>query len=141
MLFLLVFLSTLFSCNSQETSKKHDKDEMKKPQGKVIVNRKYDENGNLVEFDSTYTSYYSNFSSDTVILDSLMKEFPPFFDKEFFNSEYLFNSFLQNDSSINNHFFNDDYFEKQFFDQNEEMLKMIQKMDSIKKSFFEEQWK
>jgi hypothetical protein len=141
MIYLLIFFSTLFSCNSQDLNKKQNKDEKKKPHENVTVNRKYDKDGNLIEFDSTYTAYYSNFSSDTLNIDSLMSDFHPFFNNKLFGSEYLFNSFLQEDSVLNPHFFHNDFYEQQFVNQNEEMLKMIQKMDSVKNAFFENKWK
>lgn len=142
-LYLIIFLSMLSSCNSQEIKNKKHVNEKKKPQEKVTVNRKYDENGNLIEFDSTYTSYYSNINGDTLNLESIMKDFPVFFNDEFFNlnSMDFFNPFFTEDSTLDSQFFHDDYFEEQFFNQNKNMLKMIQRMDSIKNSFFERQRK
>ncbi len=141
-LYLLIFFSAFTSCNSQEVNQKKNKNEKKKPHEEVTVNRKYDENGNLIEFDSTYTSYYSSFEGDTIELDSLLNNFPSFFNDEFFKQNYnLSSSFFFNDSLIRSHFFHDDFFEKQFWDQNESMLRMMRQMDSIKNSFFEEQGK
>lgn len=142
-LYLLVFFSTLSSCNSQDLKHKDNKDEKKKPHEEVTVNRKYDEQGNLIEFDSTYTSYYSTYEGDTLNVNTLLNDFPAFFNKEFLNlhSKNMFNPFFYQESILNSHFFHDDFFEHQFISQNEEMLKMIQKMDSIKNSFFEQQGK
>jgi hypothetical protein len=44
---------------------------MIKPKVAIKVNRRFDEKGNLIGFDSTYTSYYSNISGDTAQMDSL----------------------------------------------------------------------
>ncbi len=142
-LYMIVFFSSFTSCNSQVVKDKNTKDEKKKPHEEVTVNRKYDEDGNLIEFDSTYTSYYSNFEGDTLNLNSLLNDFPAFFNNEFFNlhSKNMFNPFFNQDSVLNSHFFHDDFFEQQFISQNEDMLKMIQEMDSIKNSFFEQQGK
>ena len=142
-LILMVFFTTLFSCNSQEIRHKKNSDEKNRPHEKVTVNRKYDEHGNLIEFDSTYTSYYSNVKGDTIRLDSLLDGFPAFFNEKFFdlNSQNIFNPFFNEDSVSNSHFFHDNFFEQQFFDQNKNMLKMMQKMDSIKNSFFEQRGK
>jgi len=141
-LFLTVFFSALFSCNSQGLNPKSQKDEKKKPHENVTVNRKYDKDGNLIEFDSTYTAYYSSADGDTVQLDSVLKDFPGFFDQEFFNAngKDLFNTFFVEDSSLNSQFFSDDYFEQQFFDQNKNMLRMMRQMDSIKNTFFKHYW-
>ena len=133
----LIFLC-FTSCNSQEVKHKKIKNEKNKPHEEVTVNRKYDENGNLIEFDSTYTSYYSNFKGDTIEMDSVLNEFPAFFNQEFFNlnSGGMLNPFFGQDSILNSHFFHDDFFEQQFINQNEDMLKMIQEMDSIKNAYF-----
>ena len=49
------------------------------PKIDIRVNKKYDEAGNQIGFDSTYTSYYSNVEGDTILMDSLFKQFNPFF--------------------------------------------------------------
>ncbi|MCB2195045.1 MAG: hypothetical protein KQH79_04255 [Bacteroidetes bacterium] len=138
-LYLVVFFSALTSCNSQSIKNKQTKSEKNKPHEEVIVNRKYDENGNLIEFDSTYTAYYSNIKGDTIHMDSLLEDFPAFFNEEFFklNSNGMINPFFGQDSVLNSKFFHDDFFEQQFMYQNEHMLKMMQEMDSIKNSYFE----
>jgi len=142
LLYLIVFFSTLFSCNSQEVNNKSNKDEKIKPHEKVTVNRKYDKNGNLIEFDSTYTAYYSNLKGDTIQLDSILNEFPRFFSEGFsnLNSNAFLEPFSAEDSILYSQFFHNNYFEKQFLEQNEDMLKMFQRMDSIKNSFFEQYW-
>ena len=142
-MYVLVFFSMLSSCNSQEAKDISKKVEKKKPHENVTVSRKYDENGNLVEFDSTYTSYYSSFEGDTIELGSMLNDFPAFFNEEFFNlhSNNMFNPFFYQDSVLDSHFFHDDFFEQQFFKETESMLEMIQEMDSIKNSFFKKQSK
>ena len=141
LLIFVVFFSALMSCNSQGINKKPQKDK-NTPHEKVTVNRKYDKNGNLVEFDSTYTSYYSNVKSDTVQIDSVLNDFPQFFNEELnMKPNNFFNSFFIEDTAFNSQFFHDDYFEKQFLDQNENMLKMMQRMDSLKNAYFEHYWR
>ena len=127
--------SGLVSCNSQTAKSGKNKDEkMSKPHEEVTVNRKYDENGNLIEFDSTYTSYYSNVTGDTIAMDSVLSQFPEYFNNSFdFDfPEYFFDT----DSAWNPEFFHRDFFESQFMEKNEEMRRMIQQMDSIKNEFF-----
>ena len=121
------------SCNSQEAKnvKKHEN----KPHESVQVNKKYDENGNLVAFDSVYTSYYSNIEGDTLHMDSLMDNFDMYFNNEL-GKDYSWNNLYAPDSTLNLNFFRDDFFEKQFLQQDEQMLKMMQQMDSLKNSFF-----
>lgn len=142
-MYLLVFFSMLSSCSSQEAKDISKKIEKKKPRENVTVSRKYDENGNLIEFDSTYTSYYSNIEGDTVMLNSMLTDFPAFFNDEFLklHSRKMYNPFFYQDSVLDSHFFHDNFFEQQFYNQTESMLRMIQEMDSIKNSFFKEQSK
>jgi len=137
-IYLVLFFSTFTSCNSQEVKNNHKKPEKNKPQESVIVNRKYDENGNLIEFDSTYTSYYSSFEGDTIRIDSIINQFPDFFNDEFFRlrSGSIFDPFFGQDSALHSYFFHDDFFEQQFINQNEDMIRMMQEMDSIKNIYF-----
>ena len=125
----------IISCNSQVG--KTDKQDMgkNKPHEEFKVNRKYDENGNLIEFDSTYTSYYSNIKGDTLAVDSIMKNFQMYFNDHFavIGPEFNFNS----DSTFHHDFFSDDFFQKQFSEQDKLMLRMMREMDSIKNQYFQ----
>src|SRR5688572_31969462 len=47
-------------------------DSTTKPQVNIRVNRHYDDKGNVIGFDSTYTSFYSNVEGDTATMDSMM---------------------------------------------------------------------
>src|SRR4051812_40839009 len=65
----------LSSCNSNTNGQHADlakarADSLHKPKVGIKVNRRYDEKGYMVGFDSTYTSYYSNISGDTAQMDS-----------------------------------------------------------------------
>lgn len=55
-LILVLFLFVFTQVNGQEQVQKETPDEQ------IIVNKKYDENGNLIGFDSTY---FHQWSSDT----------------------------------------------------------------------------
>ena len=50
-------------------------DEENKPIVDIKVNRKYDDEGNLIAFDSTYTSYYSSVKGDTTTMDRFVRCF------------------------------------------------------------------
>ncbi|MCB4234259.1 hypothetical protein LDL59_01710 [Kaistella anthropi] len=41
----------------------------------IKVNKEYDENGNLIRYDSTYTYYYSNIEGDEIAADSIFNNF------------------------------------------------------------------
>jgi hypothetical protein len=87
------------------------------PKEDIKVNREYDEKGNLIKFDSTYS--YS-FSSDTTLKDFNFKDFPDpfgmnfnFFNDSDFNQSFfkdfdpsMFNSLRQNQDSLIRRFYN-----------------------------------
>ncbi len=129
---IIFSMAFFFSCNSQNLKSKEG--DNKKPHENVTVTKKYDENGNLIELDSVYTSYYSSIEGDTLNTDSMMFQFSEFFNS---NIDQIFsNRFYSGDSMIMPGFFHDNFFENQFLEQNMEMHRMIQQMDSIKNSFF-----
>jgi hypothetical protein len=131
---ILFMINALFlSCNSQEIKSKHSGS--KKPHESFKVTKKYDENGNLIEFDSVYTSYYSKVEGDTLNTDSIMNEFSEFFDSHF--SQAFSNRFYSVDSMLMPGFFHQDFFERQFIDQSREMLELLQQLDSLKNSYFQ----
>ncbi len=130
-----MIIPAMVSCQSQDIklskTKKNKKDE---PKEEVVVNKKYDDNGNLIEFDSTYTSYYSNFKGDTLSVDSIMNNFDTYFNRHL--NGLVLNRMGPIDSTIDKNFFHDDFFEKQFMDQDKMMRNMVQEMDSIKNEYF-----
>jgi len=133
---ILIVLSTLFltSCNAQ-TKKEFAKEltdvskEKIQPKIDYKVNKEYDENGNLIRLDSTFSYYYSNINKDVMINDSIFKKF---------------NDYFSINSSFNNLRF-DDFFKQDFFrgdfDRNQKFMnKMLRRMDSLKNKFFLEQF-
>lgn len=76
LLFLLGVLLALSSCNektngqpSAKLNKDQTTDSLSKPKVNINVNRHYDDKGNVIGFDSTYTSFYSNVAGDTVQIE------------------------------------------------------------------------
>ena len=134
---ILIIVWALFgivSCNSQGLDTKKKKDDKNHPKEEITVNRKFDEDGNLIEFDSTYSSYYSNIEGDTIAVDSIMNNFNLYFNNFFpaIHSDNLF----QMDSTFQREFFSDNFFEKKYLLKDEALLNIIQEMDSIKNKFF-----
>ena len=76
------------------------------PKVDIRVNKKYDESGNQIGFDSTYTSFYSNIEGDTLLMDSLFNQFNPFLKNHY---DGVF------DRQFENMFFNDSLFYDDFF--------------------------
>lgn len=145
LVFLIISITlTSSSCNGQNnkqdktvTSTIHKK-EPGKPEETIKVNRHYDKKGNLVSFDSTYTSYYENRKGNKKLMDSLVQIFKssPFKDQfPSMNDKYFKDLFLT-DSLINNDFFHEDFFRKRFELNEKYMQQMMQRMDSVKNEFF-----
>jgi hypothetical protein len=114
-------------------------DSLNKPKVNIQVNKHYDDKGNVIGFDSTYTSFYSNVQGDTMRMDSLMGSFDKYFSKDYssiFKNE--FNSLFFNDSSRNPDFFHNDYFLKRYELNDHYFRDMMNRMDSIKNRFYEQ---
>ncbi len=147
MRFYIMFLTCLIllfsSCNGfpqkkekTETSKIH-RNEKGKPEVTIKVNKHFDKKGNLVSFDSTYTSYYSSSTVNQKMMDSLVQEFKKPFSKQFplANDEY-FKTLFFTDSLVNGDFFHEDFFRKRMELNEEYMRKMVEQMDEFKNEFF-----
>jgi hypothetical protein len=114
-------------------------DSTHKPHVNVKVNRHYDDKGNIVGFDSTYTSYYSNINGDTAQMDSLIHRFDRYFDRDHFSFfRQQFDPLFFNDSTRYPDFFHKDYFLKRYELNDAYMRNMMQRMDSIKNRFYEQ---
>lgn len=137
LIILMLVLSSMVSCKSQTTEEQGHGSDKNMPHETITVNKKYDENGNLIAMDSIYTSYYSNFEGDTIAFDSTLDNFEIYFDRHF--PSFRSDMFQDADSSLNSDFLSEDFFERQFFDQNERVLRMMRDMDSIKNEFFKQQ--
>ena len=148
--FLAGICILLASCH--ETSKGQDassqekerlsvaQDSLYKPKVDIKVNRHYDDDGNLIGFDSVYSSYYSTIQGDTLKMDSLMHSFDSFFNRRypsFFDDQ--FNTFFFRDSLRYPDFFHEDFFLKRYELNDDYFREMMQRMDSIKNRFYREQ--
>jgi hypothetical protein len=135
------------ACNGKSTGQsamkeKTSSDTLSKPKVSIKVNRHYDEKGNVVGFDSTYTSFYSNIVGDTVGMDTLMKGFDRYFDfhhPSIFQKE--FSPMFFTDSLRYPDFFHRDFFMKRYELNDQYMRDMMHRMDSIKNRYFEERSK
>lgn len=114
----------------QTNQRKSNSDEKNVPQSNITVNKEYDENGNLIRYDSTYSWSYSNIRNDTLVNDTIIygnKEFfdrkdffpdIPFFDDEDFFNDRFFSDSLFADRSFFDDFFNEKFFGDKFFGDN-----------------------
>ena len=147
---LASFLFVVFSgCNGQTqkgnttelSTKNNDKvakaDTSNKPSINVKVNKEFDDKGNIVKYDSTYSYYYSGPKGSLQSgNDSVYSGFRSFFEKNYPDVMNRHNrNIFFNDSLFKYDFFNDDYFQKRF-ELNEKMFEnMYQQMDSIKRDY------
>jgi len=112
------------SCNSQnndikitETKERNDEKIVEEPKGTWKVDKEFDENGNLIRYDSIYSwsSYdkYNNLSLSE--RDSLVQSFKSRFFTNFSRFENQgFEDVFSKDSLFSKHFFNDDFFGSDF---------------------------
>ena len=129
----LLFLS-MISCQSQDILHKDKSKKELMPNEKVVVNKTYDKDGNLVSMDSIYTYYYSSIEGDSLIADSIMNNFSMYFNENF--SDMAHNHFMNLGSDSRSDFFHHDFFERSFIKQDEKMLKLMRSMDSLKNRYF-----
>ncbi len=133
---ILTLTFSVVSCGQTTEKETITSKESIEPKIDYKVNKKYDKNGNLIRYDSTYTNYYSNIDKDTLMNDSIFKRFNEYFStKDPFNNHF-FDDFFKQDSYPEDDFFTKDFF-RESLKQNQEMMdKMMQRMDSLKNEFF-----
>ena len=119
-----------FGCSAQNKEQQKEKIE-NKPQKSWTVNKEFDENGNVIRYDSTYTWSYSNVEGDlvNVNVDSLMNSFKSYFNDQMpsiigqdFMKPMMGDSLLREDFFSNNFFH--DRFKDDFFDVDKMFLRM-----------------
>lgn len=136
----LLLLGGTTACNAQnEKSRQAElKTEENQPQSSWKVNKKYDDKGNLIAYDSTYVWSYSSKDGKTqnVNADSVLMEFRNRFSMDFpsfFNSD--FDRLRMDDSTFYNNFSAPDYFMKSWQQHQAQMGVMMRQMDSLRNSF------
>jgi hypothetical protein len=140
--FVVILSLLLNACNGQNL-KPEQKEENKKPtpETNIKVNKEYDEEGNLVRYDSVYTSYYSNIEGDTLMRDSIFEAFKKSFDKSYpFSSEPFFENLFFEDSLLMYDFYKDDFFQSRYYQNPYKMDELFREMDSLKNLFFRPQF-
>jgi hypothetical protein len=113
------------------------------PKIDVKVNRKYDKNGNLIRYDSTYSYYYESpgLKNGNIRSDSLFRQFKNSFQNSLHDSiNNEMNSIFFNDSLFQYDFFNSDYFSKRFQLNQKRFEEMFRDIDSLKSSMFKNQY-
>ena len=135
------------SCNAQD-SKNHNssseksKDSINQPNGSWKVNKEYDENGNVIRYDSIYT-WSSSKGLKNVDNDSIFNKIQTMMQRRFsiFQSPNRL-GFSEHDS-IMKHFFSNDFLKDDFFSNGmslgmPNMDEMIKHIDSMRAQLFNE---
>jgi len=129
------------SCNGQSGKEKKETADKNAPKTDIKVNKEYDENGNLIRYDSTYSYYYSNILNDSLLGDSIFNDFKSQFNQRyFFSQKPFFNDFFFQDSLLKYDFYKNDFFSKRFNNNMQQMDKLFMEMDSIKNYYFQKQF-
>ena len=133
---------TLISCNGQTKRQNGESVNNKaNPQTNIKVDKKYDDKGNLVKYDSTYSYYYSNVNGNNKLKDSILNNFKNYFNSNyFFSTSPYFNDFFFQDSLLNYDFYRKDFFMNRFRNNMRKMDSLFWSMDSLKNSFFKKQF-
>ena len=135
---VLFFLLLIFTgCDAQKKKNTEDKTGKNQPETNIIVNKEYDENGNIIKYDSTYSYYYSNIENNQFVGDSLFSSFREHFNKRYsFSNDPFFDNIFFQDSLLDFDFYKKDFFKDRFSNNWQHMNKLFQEMDSIKNHFF-----
>src|SRR6266705_2989824 len=75
LMLVLIFATVLNTSGQHGDLKKGLPKTSNEPKVDIKVNRHYDNEGNIIGYDSTYSSYYSNVPGDTTWVHSPMKDF------------------------------------------------------------------
>jgi hypothetical protein len=152
--FVSVLAVLFLSCNGQtlrnrtQSKKGNDQlssselnlaDTVNRPKVKVNVNKRFDDKGRIVQFDSTYSYFYSSPGGTAHSNnDSVFNNFQSFFNKSYpsifkdQNRDIFFN-----DSLFKYDFFNDDYFLKRYQLNQKNFEGFYKRMDSLKQNFMQ----
>lgn len=144
MLAWIAIMLNLSACNGQTTDQHTPLSTDTLAQGintphvDVRVNKQYDENGNLVSFDSTYTSIYRSQNGDPAFMDSVFNDFKPRMGLRYpFLNDPGFNDLFFNDTLFHHDFFHDDFFQKRMEMNDRFMHRMMVELDSMKNAYLQ----
>lgn len=145
--FMLGLLALITAGCSAQTAKQKESttnaQQAIQPKASWKVNKKYDDKGNLISYDSTYTWSYSSGPGQGVQVDSdsVMNAFRKHFNSSFpamFNNS--FGAPVWNDSLFSRDFLRHDYFMKRYSDNFFDMEGMMRSMDSVRNNFLQENY-
>ena len=129
----------VLGCNGQSgNSKIQSKENL--PNQNIVVSKEYDDNGNLIKYDSTYSYYYSTIKQDSVLEQSIFNNFMNQFNRSYsFSDSPFFKDFFFEDSLLMFDFYKKDFFYERFRNNMERMDSLFREMDIMKNDFFRKQ--
>lgn len=137
----MVLALLTISCNGQKHTQKESVERIEKqPKGSWKVDKEFDENGNLIRYDSIYTWSLNNNETNlsSIDRDSLLKSFKSKFFTNF--SEFQkqgFEDVFSEDSLFSKHYFSNDFFKSNFGREFIEIDKIMKQMEDRQKKFLE----
>lgn len=148
--YIMVLLAALLSigCNSQEENNKDDKTTEKEqastktPKGSWEVNKEFDEEGNLIRYDSIY-SWSSGENLDELASfdrDSVLRSMRSKFHRSFSNFDFDqegFGNLFEEDSLFTKRFFDNNFFDSDFGRDFMDIDKMHERMQAMQKRFMD----
>tara|TARA_R110002124_G_scaffold184823_3_gene352252 strand:+ start:1032 stop:1478 length:447 start_codon:yes stop_codon:yes gene_type:complete len=142
-IFIYILAFTFFSCQGQNSTKNDSgiKNDTIKPQTSIKVNKEYDEKGNLISIDSTYTSFYSNIKNDSILEKNIFNQFHKNFKSQFNQpiDSLFFKGFFNGSPFKMEDFYTNDFFSNSFLQHQKEIEKIFKRMDSVKNRYYKNQ--
>lgn len=148
--FTLLLGLILVGCQAQDdrskskvdlAEKKTDSTFLDKPKISWKVNKKYDEQGNVIGYDSIYSYSYDNFKNlpKDMNLDSIMGSMKFFSQGNLssFMDDRNLGRFMDVDSLMNGNQYFNDFFERQRTNGFSGMRELLQQMDSLQNMMME----
>lgn len=131
----------LTACNGQNrVDKKDNKTDTIKPKVDIKVHKEYDEQGNLISVDSTYSYLYSNIKNDSLLEKEIFDRFKYNMDAEFkpFDSIFMEDFFKTTPFTLKD-FYTDEFFLNNFRMHHKRIEDIFKQMDSLKNKYYLEQ--
>lgn len=143
MIFSVILSFMLVSCNGQNnTERTSQKKDTIKPEIGIKVHKEYDDDGNLIRVDSSYTYFYSNIKNDSLLEKEIFDNFKFDFNSHFKSLDSLLieDFFIQEPFNLDN-FYTDEFFKDNFKLHQKRIDDILRQMDSLKNSYYNKQKK
>lgn len=140
---LVVFFTGCDAQNTEQMNSKSTTDtSQNKPEISWKVNKKFDDDGKLISYDSTAVwSYTSGKATHRINADSVMMAFRKHFDSGFPSMfQRSFGEPVWNDSLFFRDFTTPDYFTQKWQQHYFDMEQMMRQMDSFRNSFLNDNY-